>query len=64
MNNVNNQEPSLGETHKPHRPHTRRGHWHHYWTGTKDNRKLILKWTAPIFVGGSSDNIITTINKI
>lgn len=50
----------------PKRPHARRGHWHHYWTGsTKDgSRKLILKWTAPIFVGGSSDDTITTINPL
>ncbi|MDO5765110.1 MAG: hypothetical protein Q4P84_05370, partial [Elusimicrobiales bacterium] len=34
------------------RPHPRRGHWHHYWTGPKDTpeRKLILKWTAPTFI--------------
>ena len=33
------------------RPHSRRGHWHHYWTGPRDgDRKLILKWTAPTFV--------------
>ena len=34
------------------RPHARRGHWHHYWTGQKDTpeRKLVLKWTAPTFV--------------
>lgn len=35
------------------RPHSRRGHWHHYWTGPMsipDARKLILKWTAPTFV--------------
>ncbi len=54
---------SSHNTHSSHRPHTRRGHWHHYWTGTKDNRKLVLKWTAPIFVGGDSNNVITTINK-
>lgn len=30
------------------RPHVRRGHWHHYWSGPKDGeRELILKWTAP-----------------
>jgi hypothetical protein len=48
------------------RPHTRRGHWHHYWTGSeKDNsRKLILKWVVPTFVGGDKDNIITTINEV
>ena len=34
------------------RPHARRGHWHHYWTGAMDTpeRKLVLKWTAPTFV--------------
>lgn len=40
--------------HSPKRPHIRRGHWHHYWTGKKsdeDARKLVLKWTAPIYVG-------------
>lgn len=33
------------------RPHYRRAHWHHYWTGPKDQpkeRKLILKWLSPI----------------
>lgn len=54
-----------GERNSP-RPHTRRGHWHHYWTGseTAGNRKLILKWTAPIFVGGNRDDTITTINEL
>ena len=54
-------------TGSPKRPHTRRGHWHHYWTGSdRDNtKKLILKWTAPIFVGGDhEDTIITTINEL
>lgn len=33
------------------RLHSRRGHWHHYWTGPKDGeRTLILKWTAPTFI--------------
>lgn len=52
--------------HRSHRPHTRRGHWHHYWVGsrTDNSRKLILKWTAPIFVGGSSDDTIPTIHKM
>ena len=32
-------------------PHSRRGHWHHYWTGPRDgDRKLILKWIAPTFI--------------
>lgn len=46
------------------RPHTRRGHWHHYWTGSRNGneRKLILKWVAPTFVGGNTEDTITTIN--
>lgn len=35
----------------PKRSHTRRGHWHHYWTGPRDgDRQLILKWTAPTVI--------------
>ena len=67
------QQPGNSETERqysgpgaPKRPHTRRGHWHHYWVGSdKDNsRKLILKWTAPMFIGGGSDDTIATVNKI
>ena len=32
------------------RPHSRRGHWHHYWAGPQDDRRLILKWTAPTYI--------------
>lgn len=48
----------------PKRPHARRGHWHHYWTGKHGttDRKLVLKWLAPMFIKGynESDNIVTT----
>ncbi len=42
---------------KPHqggtvRPHMRRAHWHHYWTGPRDGeRELVLRWIAPTMVG-------------
>lgn len=44
-----NQQPSTGGKK---RPHTRRGHWHHYWTGPRnsESRRLILKWTAPTVI--------------
>ena len=32
------------------RPHIRRGHWHHYWTGKKDERTIILKWQPPTYI--------------
>ena len=40
-------------------PHSRRGHWHHFWTGKigTDERKLILKWVAPTFVNGTPNTV-------
>ena len=40
-------------------PHSRRGHWHHYWVGKKDSgeRRLILKWIAPTFVNGTPNTV-------
>ena len=45
-------DPAPGEGGgSPKRSHTRRGHWHHYWTGPRDgDRQLILKWTAPTVI--------------
>lgn len=41
----------------PKRPHSRRGHWHHYWTGPRDGqRELILRWIAPTFIHANSFN--------
>lgn len=41
-------EPGTGSKKSP---HSRRGHWHHFWTGPRDGeRKLILKWVAPTFI--------------
>ena len=40
------------------RPHMRRAHWHHYWTGPRNGeRKLVLKWLAPTMVNVGSDGI-------
>lgn len=48
------------------RPHSRRGHWHHYWTGPMSGeRKLVLQWTAPTFIhpeaSGDDDVIILPV---
>lgn len=54
----------------PKAPHLRRGHWHHFWTGKRDNpteRKLILKWIAPTYIGINNDDgdeLPTVINII
>jgi hypothetical protein len=49
----------FGATHASPRPHIRRAHWHHYWTGpTKEPRKgkSILKWLHPILIGLAEDD--------
>ena len=38
------------------RPHSRRGHWHHFWTGPKGEQKLVLKWLAPMYINGMQFN--------
>lgn len=58
---------SVGEhkTHASPRAHMRRGHWHHYWTGPKGGeRKLILKWTAPMLIGGVDENSPAVIHRV
>jgi len=53
-----NNEP-MGGSHASPRPHVRRAHWHHFWTGSKNpqnqNRKLVLRWLSPIPVN-ADDN--------
>lgn len=43
------------------RPHIRRAHWHHFWTGSRDNPKLILRWVSSIVVNAEDGDIIPTI---
>lgn len=43
-------------SHSSKRPHMRRGHWHNYWTGPrKGERKLVLKWVPPMFIGAKEN---------
>jgi hypothetical protein len=44
----------------PVRPHVRRAHYHHFWTGPKTNQELIVKWLAPILVNIDKGEIETT----
>lgn len=56
-----------GTTHTSPRPHMRRGHWHHFWTGPKsdpDTRKLVLKWVAPTFVSVSVEETPVTLHPV
>lgn len=54
-------------SHAPKRPHVRRGHWHHFWTGAKsdaENRRLVLKWLPPIFVGSVDDDLPVVVHPV
>jgi len=45
------------------RPHIRRAHWHHFWTGPRSGeRKLELRWIHPIQVNMDAD-IPTVIHQ-
>jgi hypothetical protein len=51
--NINSK---TGGAHAAPRPHVRRAHWHHFWTGPKDGeQKLVLRWLPPIPVGHKHD---------
>lgn len=60
----------IGGDHKQHarpRPHLRRGHWSHFWTGKRDSadRERILKWIEPMYINADTpDDLPTTIHKV
>ena len=64
------QTQRKGGEHKQHtrpRPHLRRGHWSHFWTGKRDSkdRERILKWIEPVYINADSpDDLPTTIHKV
>lgn len=55
--NTSSTQPGSSKT-----GHIRRAHWHHFWTGSKDNKKLILKWLHPIIV--NSGETVSKISKV
>lgn len=63
--NANGADNPSG-TGSPKRPHSRRGHYHHYWVGSEKDgtRRIILKWVAPMFINGDEDNVIPTQHKV
>lgn len=48
----------------PKRPHVRRAHWHHYWVGSGDKKRLVRKWLLAINVKMDfSSQLHLTIHK-
>ena len=57
---------AVHHTGSPKSPHLRSGHYHSFWTGKKDGseeRKIILKFIPPIFVGKGKEMDVT-IHKV
>lgn len=60
----------IGGDHKQHarpRPHLRRGHWSHFWTGKRDSadRERVLKWIEPVYINANTpDDLPTTIHRV
>lgn len=53
-----------GGAHTPKRPHIRRGHYHSYWVGPREERALVLKWVAPTYINGDVDDTIPTAHNV
>ena len=45
------------------RPHVRRAHWHHYWTGP-GRTVLEVRWLEPVFVMGDEEQIDTVVHEV
>lgn len=59
---ASSQRDEAGSHSRP-RPHVRRAHWHHFWTGSKaGNRNLVLRWVHPVLVAG--DAIVPTVRTV
>lgn len=62
--NTEQEQTARQGSHSRKRTHARRGHFHHFWTGSRNGeRHLIVKWVSPIIVNAEYDNIVT-IRKI
>jgi hypothetical protein len=63
------EETNGEKLHASKRPHFRRAHWHRYWQGPRTDagvgeRKLIVKWLAPMYIGRYlSDDLPVVIRR-
>lgn len=44
-----------GVAHSPKSSHYRSAHWHHYWVGSGEDKKLVIKWVEGVFVNGGKE---------
>lgn len=58
-------DKSSGDKHgTPKTPHIRRGHFHSYWVGHAEDKRLVHKWVSAVFVGGTQVGDVSTVHKI
>lgn len=60
---IQEQEGDKKYKSSPKRPHVRKGHFHHYWVGSKsdNSRVLVLKWVAPMFINTALDEELPAV---
>ena len=44
--------------------HFRSGHWHHYWTGHGEDKKLVLKYVEGTWVNGKKEEKVAQVRRI
>ena len=49
------EKPESTSGGSPKSSHYRSAHWHHFWTGSGENKELIIKWVEGVFVNGGKD---------
>lgn len=60
------REYTPNHKHTPKRPHMRRGHFHHFWKGSKlfGTREIVLKWIPPTFINANLDELPAVIQDV
>lgn len=61
------QKEHTKTNHNSPRPHMRRGHWHHFWTGPKtqpEERKLVLKWLSPMAIAANPEDAPIVFHEV
>lgn len=64
---IHEQRAAMNHKTSPKRPHVRKGHFHHYWVGSKsdNSQALVLKWVAPMFINTAlNEELPAVVTKI
>lgn len=62
--NKGKSSESKSGTGSPKSAHYRSAHWHHFWTGSGDDKKLIIKWVDGVFVNGKAEQDVAVVHTL